>query len=485
MARSTPASRAVRLVLIATALLLPSLSLVVLGGLYLWQNGYLLWWAAGALVSVAVITLAQKWLLSGALSAPAKPREESEPLPAGATPPEEQAWSEVRVIADTIDPDQLDSPQAFLDLGRRTIETVARRLHPTKSDPTLQFTTPEVLAITERVSRRLSWFVVTHLPFGDRLTVAQLWSAYRWRGAIEVAERAYDIWRLIRLANPATAIAHETRERLSKAMMKWGKEHVTRRLAAAYVEEVGRAAIDLYGGRLRVVAAGDGEADRRDAPAATVPPPQHLAVLAVMGSPERRASIVNELTAEASAAQGRGGPEGEAGRARPLAISVSYASGEAGSRKALRGLLDEAATADVLVWLLEGAELSEADKALARAIAEHFRVNPRLRPPLVAPVTLGQVRQGGADIGIYFGEVPVRILPTVEIPLGEGSARHAGIIRLHEVITGAAEEALRVGHLRLIAEQQKNARGWGRSTRQAAMASINLARSLAGRRTGK
>ena len=62
------------------------------------------------------------------------------------------------------------------------------------------------------------------------------------------------MWRAIRFLNPATAIASEVRERLSKEMMAWGKDYLGQRLARVYVEEVGRAAIDLYGGRLRVSA---------------------------------------------------------------------------------------------------------------------------------------------------------------------------------------------------------------------------------------
>ena len=54
------------------------------------------------------------------------------------------------------------------------------------------------------------------------------------------------------MANPVTAATNEARERLSKHLLQWGREHFTRQLAEAYVKEVGRAAIDLYGGRMGV-----------------------------------------------------------------------------------------------------------------------------------------------------------------------------------------------------------------------------------------
>ena len=108
------------------------------------------------------------------------------------------------------------------------------------------------MIITETVSNRLRGYIISSIPFGDRLTVSQFLTVYRWRHVADLAERAYDVWRLIRLANPATAVTHEARERLSKAMLQWGRAHVLRGLAETFVEEVGRAAIDLYGGRLKL-----------------------------------------------------------------------------------------------------------------------------------------------------------------------------------------------------------------------------------------
>ena len=40
----TQAVRTERMILAFAALFLPALSLIPLGGLYLWKEGYLLWW---------------------------------------------------------------------------------------------------------------------------------------------------------------------------------------------------------------------------------------------------------------------------------------------------------------------------------------------------------------------------------------------------------------------------------------------------------
>ena len=243
---------------ITLSLALPSVSLIPLGGLWLWQNGFLLHWAVGAAIAVGGSTLLARRLLrrNSALphdwAADTSDTATTAPDP-GWSPAEASAWADVQKISANVVIASLNSRDAILSLGLDTVTAVARRLHPEVSDPIWRFTVPEAFAIVEQVSRRLGTFTLTKIPLSDRMTVAQMLALYRWRGAVGVAEKAFDLWRLVRLANPMTAATHEVRERLSRQMLAWGQAHVTERLARAYVAEVGRAAIDLYGGRLRVV----------------------------------------------------------------------------------------------------------------------------------------------------------------------------------------------------------------------------------------
>src|SRR5262249_41731285 len=113
-------------------------------------------------------------------------------------------------------------------------------------------TLPEALAVIERVSANLRELIVGSFPLGDRVTVAQLMWIYRWRGAIGLVEKGYELWRVVRLMNPVAAATQELRERFTRQIYEAGREHLARRLARAFVKEVGRAAIDLYGGTLSV-----------------------------------------------------------------------------------------------------------------------------------------------------------------------------------------------------------------------------------------
>lgn len=260
--REMKAARAnsyLRIAAFVAGLLLPALSLIPLGSIWLWQQGYILHWAIATGLFVCVAFLIQRRMFRTVVTEAATTDSDDPKVPADRgdpswTPAEERAWKDVVARAQAVDVGQLTSRDAIIGLGTETVRIVAQRLHPEVAEPLWQFTVPEAFAIIERVCRRLGSFTVENIPLSDRLTVAQAMALYEWRGAVGMAEKAYDVWRLIRLANPLTAATQELRERLSRQMLQWGRTHVTQRLAYAFVTEVGRAAIDLYGGRLRVSA---------------------------------------------------------------------------------------------------------------------------------------------------------------------------------------------------------------------------------------
>lgn len=406
---ATPARRAARLILILSAFLLPALSLIPLGGMYLWEKGWMLWWAIGALVVVAVAMLLQRSLLSQAAQVEQTSAAEAEGSAAaefGSTAErfesaaERQAWFDVRAIATGVDISRLDSADAILELGQRTLDAVARRLHPEKHDAVWRFTLPQALAISERVSARLGGFVDTRIPFGDRLTVAQLLSIYGWRRYIGVAEQAYDVWRVIRMANPVTAVTQEARERLSRALVTWGKEHVSRRIAEAYVEEVGRAAIDLYGGRLPTGGGRDVTAEGTASPAAddesSAPViPGALSVL-VVGSSGNRMPLFRDLQREITRRGGTDAPFAD------LRVSTTDAIAARGFSR--RRLMRAASAADVVVWAVtEAGGPSEGDAAALAELRRRFGSAGAVPPPGMVVVVIGAMVGAANGPSPYLG----------------------------------------------------------------------------------
>lgn len=399
-----PARRTAALILIAIGLLIPALSLIPLGSFWLWQNGYLLYWTGFALAAVGIVYFAQRRLLPepAALAAPVDaepvPDTRDEALRFGWSPAEEQAWADVKSLARRTDPDTITSGEALLKLGQDTIGVVAKRVHAGREDPVWQFTLPEAFAIVERVSRRLRMFVLDNVPFGDRLTVAQALTLYRWRGALDWAERAYDVWRVVRLANPAAAAANEAREQLSKAMMQWGRDAVARKLTEAYVEEVGRAAIDLYGGRLRVsseaLSGYLSEESAADQAALGQVRAEPLRILVAGQSGAGKSSLVNALAKEANAATDVL-PATSSFTAYMLerdglpAALITDSPGLGGDAEQRDALLEEAAESDLVLWVVAANRADrDVDRKALEAMRTHFAARSnRRRPPLILVAT--------------------------------------------------------------------------------------------------
>ncbi len=289
---------------------LPIAVLSVLGWLWLWERGYTLVWVFLTLgltgLSLLTTFLVVRWLERQ--HAPID--READDAGGGAdgmvySPREEEAWRVVNDIAEAADPKQLTNKDQILALGVRTIEAVATKLHPDTSDAIWRFTVPEALALIEQVAQRLRPMIVENVPLGDQLSVGQVIKIYRWRSAIDIANRAYDLWRIVRLMNPVAAATQEMRERMTKSMYASVREELAKRLARAYVQEVGRAAIDLYGGRLKIdtkqLASHISQQTRDDqAKAAQSAEPIRVLVAGQRGA--GKSSLINALGAETSVA---------------------------------------------------------------------------------------------------------------------------------------------------------------------------------------
>ena len=442
-----PRSRYPRWAMLIVALLLPAASLLPFGSLWLWQHGYIVPWAIVICVLVLAVYYFEQRLIDPRI-APAPVEEAADPGDPNWTPRQAQAWDDVMKLAAQVSPGLLTSRDAVLGLGLETIEVVAKRLHPERADPLLQFTLPEALTVLERASGNLRRFVVTSFPLGDRVTVAQFMWLYRWRGAIDLAEKGYDLWRVVRLLNPVAAVTQELRERFTRQIYEMGREHLARRIARAFVKEIGRAAIDLYGGNLRVAPerlnAHVTAASRADLSAAETRALEPVRILVAGQIGVGKSSLVNALAnaveavvdtlpATAQLTAYRLSKEG-----LPAALIVD-SPGLANARD-LPALIEAAHACDMVLWVTSATRAArELDAAALNAIREHFSAEPnRRRPPMLLILThidrlrpfneweppydlgatsraksqsiRGALEAAGAELGFTAGEiVPVRV----------------------------------------------------------------------------
>lgn len=493
--RLTRAAAAVRIALVVTALALPTLSLVPLGGLYLWQHGYLLHWAVAAAVAVLIVFVLQRYLLADSTRMAEAGIEGgtieaddaiSKPHPAWSAS-ELDAWNDVQTIARTVNLKSLTDAKAFLDLGHRTINTVARRIHGERDDALWHFTMPEALAITERVSARLGTFIQESIPFGDRLTVAQVLQIYKWRTLADIAEKAFDIWRIVRLGNPATAITHEARERLSRALVQWGHEHVSRRLAETFVEEVGRAAIDLYGGRLRLSDRQIGElaltpAEVGDA-AMTIDEPVRL--LIVSNEAERVQSLYallhnmesQRVAAVSDFVRGENYDE-RLLRMAPLDISVTSLADFGGDATEAPNHIDQS-TSVVMFIPSDPRSIPAAEQLALKSVMASIKPVPAVILPVVDHVLAArQITDGLARKLHAF--LPATDAAHIALPVAVSFVKERTAIdqrALWDALSSIAIHTRRVLLLRRLHGSKGSGR-WGRSARQAAGAVGRLSKSL-------
>jgi predicted GTPase len=419
--------------MIFLALLLPMISLMPLGWLWLWQRGYALYWLAAAFSLAIVGYVAQVITLRRTL------RETPEPAldtAADKVPPdpswtarEQAAWTAVEAIAANVRPAELTDRDRVLNLGIRTIEAVARQIHPQDRNPLWKFTIPEALALIERVSADMRPFVVDNIPLGDQLTVGQVLKIYGWRSAIGFAEKAYDIWRLIRLVNPVTAAAQEAREQITKHLYANVRDQLARQLARAYVREVGRAAIDLYGGRLRVTQAelaGHVSASTQRDRGQAIGRAEPLRILIAGQAGAGKSSLVNALSKEVRAVVDAPGGTRDF---QPYEVELEGLSGSmvidspriGASNKEQKAFAAKANDSDLIVWAL-AADKSDAriDLVAITGIRNHFAKRPyRRQPPIIVALThidkLTQAVHGAID---FDDPAIVELVRTVAEGLG-------------------------------------------------------------------
>jgi hypothetical protein len=385
--------------LLAVALVLPTVSLVLLDSLWLFQHGYLVYWGFATCLFVAAAYYVERRLMVPLPEAVGggQPEDAADRGDPAWTPRQEQAWADVQALAAEVPPERISSRDAVLNLGLETIELVAKRLHPDREDSLLQFTVPEALALVERTSDGLRNFILTSVPLGDRITVAHLMALYRWRGAVDMAEKGYTLWRIVRTFNPLNAVTQEVRERFTKQMYQLISEGAAKRLAHAYVREVGRAAIDLYGGNLRVSARqlSDhvSEATRRDLARLEHRSAEPVRILVAGQTGTGKSSLINALAGEVEAVidtvpATKAFTTYRLTRAGLPAAMITDSPGLT-TLKAVPGLVAAADGCDMVLWVASATRAArELDRAALAAIREHFAAKPnRHRPPMLLVLT--------------------------------------------------------------------------------------------------
>lgn len=226
---------------------LPFILLPMLGVLWLWQDGHLLFWLA-ALLGAGSVGFLLHWLAQRLEQRNEQPPD-TQPnphWPAQADSP----WQAVDGIASNVNIDDypLSDGAKLWELGKQTLRQVAQHYHPNREQPLLEMTLPHALLIIERASRELRILISETVPLSHQITLGDITRAQQWKATYERYENLYRVGHAV--IDPAGAVFREFRRAVSSRIVGYGSDKLQTWLLQEYVRKVGYYAIDLYSGNL-------------------------------------------------------------------------------------------------------------------------------------------------------------------------------------------------------------------------------------------
>jgi predicted GTPase len=379
-------------------IVLPWLALLPLGLLWLWQHAAAIWWLAGAaLLGVAAFALR----LSIVRSAKAEAAAMAE-LALPASPewglPEKAAW---RIVAQTCydtEPLSFTDPQSVRKLLDGTVNAVANHFNPGLTHAHLQMSLPEALLLAERLAHELRSATLRYVPGVRDIHIGSLFWAKtfydRYGNAVKGAYPYMDgVRRLARLVmNPKNGVLGEATKLLLGRIGGFLSYRVRAELTNLLIRETGRAAIDLYSGRLRLSSDEVVAALRAENDGATSDLVGPVRILIAGQVNAGKSSLVNAM-----AQQVQRMTDAVPTRERPAEIILNLAGRPAvvlidtpgiGNEASASELLSERARkADLILWLVSATQPARApDVQMLRALREAKDGVPDRRPPPILGV---------------------------------------------------------------------------------------------------
>lgn len=482
----------------AVVLLVPVIVLLGAGIAWLWDRGWLLWWLLGATAITVLVWGGLRLRHRHSWRPPDKARPTLTAADSTWAPHEQAAWETVRRFSAEAEPETLTDHRRMLAAAKETIEAVARHYHPEQLDPTLEFTLPELLLLTERVSARLRLVLLEQVPLSHRLKARSLIRAWGLRpllaASFERGRKLYSLVRVARAASPLHALVAEVRDHLVGDLFDRVQTNVQRRVVRLWIEEVGRAAIELYSGRLNVDALELAAAAAREglAGAATVTPPGSLRLL-VAGRPNAgKSALVRAMLEELGGVVDVRPLTADFGgyelRRDGLPLAYVIDSPAVDDDKRTTEFVKRAFACDLVIWIIaaDAADRS-ADRAALDALRDRFTATPQRRMPPLIVVASHIDRIGGAAAWTppYELEAPVTpaeqalraaldalaadlaVAPDAVVPMRLDTAPPYNLELLWLRLEELAEEAQHARWVRLVRSAMEK-RGWRSAWRQIA-----------------
>jgi predicted GTPase len=378
--------------LLVVAILFPFLVLAVFGLVFIWQQGWIMYFLALLLLSATILAVAA-WAFKRLDTDDGRELQTLEPR-AGWGSEDRRVWalSTQRIASSKL----ADTP--WPDLQQEIITQmvfVAQCYHGDKKDAEYAVSLPEFLLMLEVCSRNYRALISQRIPLSHKLKLSTMRAVYRQREAINTSYGILHLgYRLFRVAgNAPMAVLSELRGAVLGTMTDGLSAHMQKNLKKLLFEEVSQVAIDLYSGRLKL----SSEELRHYQQQVTAPlepvAVKPISVVLIGQVNAGKSSLINAL-AEQCVAEIDVIETGEAiVRHRlqltdELELELVDTPGINSDSHVAKQLLHEAAQADLVLWLSQANQpAKELDRQLLQRWQAYFSQHIERRMPPILLVT--------------------------------------------------------------------------------------------------
>jgi predicted GTPase len=235
-------------ILLGLLFLLPWLALMVLGGRWLWEHGWLSYGVGGLAAFLLLLSGLLRWRSKQTKALVIEPLEitPNPNWPDSAQP----AWAAIEQLAKTGSKrtDLFTDQSALLKLTNEVLSTVARQFHADSKHPIMEFPLPYLLKLIVLVCEDIQHEVLDKIPGSHAVSVGDLLRYKEWYDSLATLKQTVKVGKVF--FNWTGAASGKARSALLGKGLNLVTDELRQRLVNAYIRKLGYYAIQLYSGQL-------------------------------------------------------------------------------------------------------------------------------------------------------------------------------------------------------------------------------------------